>query len=52
MQRWMRYLWIVSRQMTAKKFAHRLALNQKLWKHVYLSEIVEVPSGWIMCEHK
>ena len=40
MLRWMKYLWIVSRQLTEKRFAHRLVLNQK-----FCSKIVEVPSG-------
>ena len=46
MLRWMRYLWIVSRQFTAKVFAHRLVLKQKLVMVSFQSEITEVPAGW------
>ena len=45
MQRWMRYLWIVSRQMTAKKFAHRLALNQKLLKQRFSPKLLKFLQG-------
>ena len=45
MLRWMRYLWIVSRQFTAKVFAHRLVLMQKLVMVSFQSEITEVPAG-------
>ena len=45
MLRWMRYLWIVSRQFTAKVFAHRLVLTQKLVMVSFQSEITEVPAG-------
>ena len=43
----MRYLWIVSRQFTAKVFAHRLVLKQKLVMVSFQSEITEVPAGCI-----
>ena len=49
MLRWMRYLRIVSRQFTAKVFAHRLVLKQKFVMVSFQSEITEVPAGCTWC---